>query len=145
MPFKDQTRCYRTFGGIRWRNLCDILEDRHEADVAACKAAGARIRLRMHPEGYKQAFFHPEDQTKIMRRLRAPHDLTNAQEGTVTIIAISAIMEDADAAERLYEHVKSAISPDRISIADGTKVIAEDEPEAAEMVAAAFASFLVDR
>ena len=70
MPFKDQTKCYRTFGGIRWMNLCDMLDERHELDVAAAKDAGVRVRIRKHPEGYHQAFYHPEDQNKLNGALR---------------------------------------------------------------------------
>lgn len=61
MAIKDQTDCYRTIDGLRWPNFCDILEDSHREDVAACKAAGIRIKIRKHPEGYHQAFIHPDD------------------------------------------------------------------------------------
>ena len=63
----------------------------------------------------------------------------------MTRIAISAIMENEEAADRLYCHVRDAVGPERIGIVDGSKVIAEDDPEAAEMIAAAFAGFLIDR
>lgn len=65
MPYKDQTRCYRTIDGIKWFNLCDILDGRDEEDVKRAKSAGVRVRLRKHPEGYQQAFFHPEDEEKL--------------------------------------------------------------------------------
>lgn len=61
MPFKHQSDCYRTFAGVRWPNLCDMLADEHDVEVAARKAAGHRIRIRTHPEGYQQAFIHPDD------------------------------------------------------------------------------------
>jgi len=70
MPYKDQTKCYRTFDGVRWMNFCDILDDRHEEYVAAVKAAGVRVRLCKHPEGYHQAFFHPDDAEKAHAALK---------------------------------------------------------------------------
>lgn len=71
MPCKDQTLCYRTFEGVRWPNLCDMLDAQHEIDVAAAKKAGVRIRLRKHPEGYRQAFFYPDDKTALEAALKA--------------------------------------------------------------------------
>lgn len=71
MTFKDQTKCYRTFGGVRWVNLCDMLDEQHEIDVRAAKAAGVRVKLRKHPEGYRQAFTHPDDSEKLEAALKA--------------------------------------------------------------------------
>ena len=48
-------------------NLCDIMSDDDQDDVDACRQAGARIRLRKHPQGYHQAFYHPEDDDLVMR------------------------------------------------------------------------------
>lgn len=61
MPYKDQTKCYRTFDGVQWPNLCDVMDGSHEDEVKARKAAGHRIRLIKHPDGYRQAFIHPDD------------------------------------------------------------------------------------
>lgn len=61
MPFKHQAECYRTFDGVRWPNLCDVLDGDQEDEVRARKAAGHRIRLIKHPDGYRQAFIRPED------------------------------------------------------------------------------------
>jgi hypothetical protein len=58
---KHQSDCYRTIRGQRWPNLCDILETYHEEEVAARRLAGHRIRLFKHPDGYRQAFIHPDD------------------------------------------------------------------------------------
>jgi hypothetical protein len=68
MAFKDQTQCYRTIKGVRWPNFCDILEDYHQDDVDAFKAWGGRIAIRTHPEGYKQAFAHPDDLAQWNRK-----------------------------------------------------------------------------
>ncbi len=64
MSFKDQTQCYRTIKGVKWPNFCDILEDSDQADVDAFKASGGRVAIRTHPDGYKQAFVHPDDLDK---------------------------------------------------------------------------------
>jgi hypothetical protein len=61
MPYKDQTLCYRTFQGIKWINFCDVTEDYHNERVVEKKLKGARIKLIKHPDGYRQAFIHPED------------------------------------------------------------------------------------
>ena len=61
MAYKDQTQCYRTFDGVRWPNWCDVMEDEQVKAVEDAKAAGKRIKLRKHPDGYYQAFMHPED------------------------------------------------------------------------------------
>lgn len=61
MPIKNQTDCYRTFDGVRWPNFCDVLDEGHEKDVASAKRQGARIKMRAHPDGYSQAFIHPDD------------------------------------------------------------------------------------
>lgn len=71
MPFKDQTHCYRTFNGQRWMNLCDMLDIQHEIDVAAAKKAGVRVKLRKHHEGYRQAFYHPDDAAKLEAALKS--------------------------------------------------------------------------
>jgi len=67
MPIKDQTLCYRTIKGVKWLNLCDMLEQIHQDDVAAIKRAGGRIALRRHPDGYQQAFFHPDDDELVTK------------------------------------------------------------------------------
>lgn len=64
MSFKHQSDCYRTIDGVRWPNLCDVLSLEHEQEIAARRAAGHRIKVRMHPDGYQQAFIHPEDLNK---------------------------------------------------------------------------------
>ena len=64
MPIKDQTACYRTVNGVKWPNFCDMLDDVHFEDVAKAKAAGARIKKIKHPDGYHQAFIHPDDINK---------------------------------------------------------------------------------
>lgn len=61
MAIKHQSDCYRTFDGVRWPNLCDMLAEEHEVEVKARKSAGQRIRIRTHPDGYGQAFIHPDD------------------------------------------------------------------------------------
>lgn len=61
MTFKNQQDCYRTFDGVRWINFCDVLEESHERDVAEARRQGARIKMRKHPDGYHQAFIHPDD------------------------------------------------------------------------------------
>lgn len=61
MAFKDQTECYRTIKGQRWLNLCDILDQHHQDSVDEFRAWGGRVALRSHPDGYKQAFAHPDD------------------------------------------------------------------------------------
>lgn len=61
MAYKHQADCYRTFDGVRWPNLCDILDAEMDADVRARRKAGQRIKVRQHPEGYLQAFIHPDD------------------------------------------------------------------------------------
>lgn len=61
MPIKHQSACYRTFDGVRWPNLCDMISELEEWAVAEAKAAGKRIRIRTHPDGYRQAFIHPDD------------------------------------------------------------------------------------
>lgn len=57
---KHQADCYRTFGGEKWMNYGDILSDEHMAEVKAMQAAGTKIKLRKHPDGYYQAFIKPE-------------------------------------------------------------------------------------
>lgn len=69
MAFKHQSDCYRTFDGMRWPNLCDGLSAEQKNEIAARKSAGHRIRIRSHPDGYQQAFIHPEDVQKPF----APH------------------------------------------------------------------------
>lgn len=69
MALKDQTQCYRTFDGVRWANLCDVLDERDEQDVRAARNTGVRIRMRKHPEGYQQAFYHPDDEAKLTSAL----------------------------------------------------------------------------
>ena len=64
MAVKHQSDCYRTFGGLRWVNFCDMFEDEHFIAVANLKASGARVKIRTHPEGYQQAFVHPDDIAK---------------------------------------------------------------------------------
>lgn len=61
MAIKHQSDCYRTFDSVRWPNLCDVLDEENERDIAKRKAQGQRIRLRKHPDGYYQAFIHPDD------------------------------------------------------------------------------------
>lgn len=61
MPVKHQSDCYRTIDGLRWPNLCDVFSEDDERDIAKRKAKGQRIRMRKHPEGYYQAFIHPDD------------------------------------------------------------------------------------
>lgn len=61
MASKHQTDCYRTIDGARWPNLCDVLEQDHEDEIAARRKAGHRIRLVKHADGYHQAFIHPDD------------------------------------------------------------------------------------
>jgi hypothetical protein len=70
MATKHQENCYRTFDGARWPSLCDVLDESHKRDVAACKAAGVRVRMRKHPDGYHQAFYHPGDDALIGQTLR---------------------------------------------------------------------------
>lgn len=57
---KHQGDCYRTFNGLRWPNFCDILDDEKQQAVAEAKDNGKRFRLRKHPDGYYQAFIHPD-------------------------------------------------------------------------------------
>lgn len=66
MALKDQTQCYRTFGGVRWPNFCDMLDDQHDRDVASAQEQGARIKFRKHPDGYRQAFIHPDDLSRVV-------------------------------------------------------------------------------
>lgn len=61
MPIKNQTECYRTVKGIRWPNMCDIMTEDDELDVARFRARGGRLKVLKHPDGYKQAFAHPDD------------------------------------------------------------------------------------
>ena len=65
MAFKDQALCYRTFDGVRWPNWCDVLDERCENDVAEAKRQGARFKMRKHPDGYYQAFIHPDDMANV--------------------------------------------------------------------------------
>lgn len=71
MPFKDQTQSYRTFDGVRWFNLCDVLDDQCERDVMAAMDAGVRVKTRKHADGYQQAFYHPDDEAELNAALRA--------------------------------------------------------------------------
>ncbi|MGN6772655.1 MAG: hypothetical protein ACTHJQ_22820 [Rhizobiaceae bacterium] len=64
MAAKHQSGCYRTFHGVRWPNLCDMLTEEQEAEIRARKDCGHRIRIRIHPDGFRQAFIHPDDLTK---------------------------------------------------------------------------------
>lgn len=61
MAYKNQTQCYRTFGGVRWANWCDVLDPAQETEIRYLKAIGIRFRQVKHPDGYRQAFIHPED------------------------------------------------------------------------------------
>ena len=61
MPIKHQSDCYRTIDGVKWPNLCDMISDECDQDVADRKDRGERIKMRKHPEGYYQAFIHPDD------------------------------------------------------------------------------------
>ena len=61
MAWKLQTDCYRTFDGVRWPNLCDMLDPDQIERVASLKRQGVRVRIRKHFCGYGQAFIHPED------------------------------------------------------------------------------------
>jgi hypothetical protein len=61
MPIKNQSDCYRTIKGVRWPNLCDVLEPSQENEVRARRDAGHRVRTIRHPDGYYQAFIHPDD------------------------------------------------------------------------------------
>lgn len=61
MPVKDQTKCFRTFGGIKYMNLCDVLDEQHFELVKLAKAMPIRHRLIKHPSGYGQLFVHPDD------------------------------------------------------------------------------------
>lgn len=63
----------------------------------------------------------------------------------MTRIAISAIMEDEAAADRLYDYVKEVTGVERLGIVDGSKVVAEVIPEDAGTVAETFAGFLNPR
>lgn len=65
MPIKPQDRCYRTIGGVRWPNMCDVWSPDEETIVAEAKADGARIAMRKHPHGFMVAFIHPDDYAKF--------------------------------------------------------------------------------
>lgn len=65
MPVKTQDKCYRTIGGVRWPNLCDVMSPAEETIVADAKAAGARVVMRKHPRGFQIAFIHPDDFLKL--------------------------------------------------------------------------------
>jgi hypothetical protein len=66
MPYKHQASCYRTIGGVRWPNLCDVIDAEGERAVAEARAAGSRLRMVKHKEGFHQAFIHPDDLEKLV-------------------------------------------------------------------------------
>ncbi len=66
MPHKQQNTCYRTIGGRRWPNLCDIIGEEEERIVADYRKAGGRIRFVKHPQGFRSAFVHPDDYTRFL-------------------------------------------------------------------------------
>lgn len=68
MPYKHQSDCYRTINGVRWTNFCDILDDKTAEEIAGFKKNGMRFRLIKHPDGFKQAFVHPDDLELIMAK-----------------------------------------------------------------------------
>ena len=59
---KHQSNCYRTVDGVRWPNLCDLLEGPKQLAYArAARRQAVRVKIHKHPEGYHQMFVHPED------------------------------------------------------------------------------------
>lgn len=38
-----------------------MLDDQHDADIARAKAAGLRVKVIKHPDGFSRAFMHPAD------------------------------------------------------------------------------------
>jgi SAM-dependent methyltransferase len=62
--------CYRTIGGVRWLHWCNVLGDESKQAVAQSKAAGLRIALRKHRDGYLQSFVHPDDFESLRRENR---------------------------------------------------------------------------
>lgn len=61
MPVKHQAACYRTFEGVRWSNMSDLLSVSMEGAAEAVQKQGFHVKVRTHPDGYKQAFVHPDD------------------------------------------------------------------------------------
>ena len=59
MPYKDQTKCYRTFDGVRYLNQCDVLDEVHFKLVEKAKRLKVRHRMVRHQDGYKQLYVHP--------------------------------------------------------------------------------------
>jgi hypothetical protein len=72
MTYKTQTECYRTFDGVRWVNLCDVLSAQDERLVAEYIAAGKRIKFRKHAHGFRQAFIHPDDLAAALHPTQQP-------------------------------------------------------------------------
>lgn len=60
MPYKNQTKCYRTIKGEKWENFCDVLSEADAQSVAELKKAGRQVRMVKHPDGFLQAFVRPE-------------------------------------------------------------------------------------
>lgn len=60
MPEKFQSDCYRTVQSVRYVNYCDVLEDKHEGYVRACKENKIPHRLFKHPDGFKRLFVHEQ-------------------------------------------------------------------------------------
>lgn len=65
MSIKTQDKCYRTIGGVRWPNLCDVLSNYEEELVMEARERGARIAMRKHPSGFRIAFIHPDDFERV--------------------------------------------------------------------------------
>lgn len=63
MPIKHQSACYRTIAGVRWINLADLVSVEMESAASAVREAGYRIKVQVHPDGFRRAFVHPEDLT----------------------------------------------------------------------------------
>jgi len=65
MPEKLQSECYRTIGGKRFINWCDILEPEHEAMAEACKLHKIPHRIFKHPDGFRRLFVR-EDKVHLL-------------------------------------------------------------------------------
>ena len=58
---KNQTKCYRTFKGHRYENLCDVMDDIDFNLVKKVKLLNLRHRVVKHSEGFGQLFVHVDD------------------------------------------------------------------------------------
>lgn len=66
MPYKDQTKCYQTINGVKYVNQFDVVDPEHAYLVQKAKDLGLRMKLVSHPDGFKQLFLHPNDETKFL-------------------------------------------------------------------------------